>query len=188
MYYSRFCITLFLCKTLPSKHLNVVSTLPFCYCDIVTWGNVKTTFKQRCVFQCWHLQCRTTSNQHLHFIVDMNNVRQSRNNVFVFNFEFHSVGKRQNNVVKMTTSKRNNNKNYFKYNTRDSKFLLLFHNFLYFTPHVKRNMSKSTCKDEKIFKRSWKTLHFKNLIKPLHFVKCQLVFNFTVRLVKVHND
>ena len=39
----------------------------------------------------------------------MNNVRQRRNNVVIFNVEFYNVGKRQNNVVKMTTSKKNNN-------------------------------------------------------------------------------
>ena len=40
----------------------------------------------------------------------MNNVRQRRNNVVIFNVEFYNVGKRQNNVVKMTTSKKNKKK------------------------------------------------------------------------------
>ena len=37
----------------------------------------------------------------------MNNVRQRRNNVVIFDVEFHNVGKRRNNVVKMTSSKEN---------------------------------------------------------------------------------
>ena len=115
MYFSRFCINFFQCKTLPSKHFNFVSTLSFCYCNVATWDNVKTMCNQSCVFQCWNLQCRTTSNQPLYFNVDMNNVRQSRNSVFIFNFEFHSVGKRQKNVVKMTLSKKNSNKYGYKY-------------------------------------------------------------------------
>ena len=28
-----------------------------------TWDNVKSTLKQRCVFQSWNLRLRTTSNQ-----------------------------------------------------------------------------------------------------------------------------
>ena len=36
----------------------------------------------------------------------MSNVRQHRNNV-IFNVEFYNVGKRRNNAVKMTASKKN---------------------------------------------------------------------------------
>ena len=43
----------------------------------------------------------------MYFNVDMNNVRQRRNNVVIFNVEFYNVGKRRNNVVKMTASKKN---------------------------------------------------------------------------------
>ena len=46
----------------------------------------------------------------MHFNVDMNNVKQRRNNVFIFNVEFYNVGKRRNNVMKMTTSKKNKEK------------------------------------------------------------------------------
>ena len=35
------------------------------------------------------------------------NVRQRRSNVVIFNVEFYNVGKRRNNVVKMTSSKKN---------------------------------------------------------------------------------
>ena len=79
-------------RQLPSKHFNVVSTLSFGWYGVGTWGNVKSTLKQRCVFQRWNLQRRTTLN----------------------------------------------------------KFLLPFHNLLYFAPHVKLNTSKRTCKAEKI--------------------------------------
>ena len=46
----------------------------------------------------------------MYFNVDMNNVRQRRNNVVIFNVEFYNVGKRRNNVVKMTASKENKKK------------------------------------------------------------------------------
>ena len=42
----------------------------------------------------------------MYFNDDMNNFRQRRNNVAIFKVEFYNVGKRQNNVVKMTTSKK----------------------------------------------------------------------------------
>ena len=42
----------------------------------------------------------------MYFNVDMNNVRQRRNNVVIFNVEFYNVGKRRNNVVKVTASKK----------------------------------------------------------------------------------
>ena len=35
-------------------------------------------------------------------------------------------------------------------NTLSSKFLLLFHNLLHFTPNFKKNMLKNTCKDAKL--------------------------------------
>ena len=46
----------------------------------------------------------------MYFNVDMNNFRQCQNNVVVFNVEFYKVGKRRNNVVKMTASKKNKKK------------------------------------------------------------------------------
>ena len=46
----------------------------------------------------------------------------------------------------------------------NSKFYLLFHNLLHFTPHFKRNMSEGNCKAEKVFKRTLKMLHCKKLI------------------------
>ena len=52
--------------------------------------------------------------------VDMNNVRQRRNNVRL-TVDFHNVDERRNNVVKMTISKKTN-KNHFKLNAKNSKF------------------------------------------------------------------
>ena len=43
--------------------------------------------------------------------VDMNNVRQRRNNVRL-NVDFHNVDERRNNVVKMTISKKNQQKSF----------------------------------------------------------------------------
>ena len=70
-----------------------------------------------------------------YFNVDVRNGRQRWNNVVFFNVEFHNVGQRQNNVVKMTISKGTKTKNHFKLNELNSKFLVLFHNLLHFTPN-----------------------------------------------------
>ena len=40
----------------------------------------------------------------VYFNVDMNNVRQLRNNVDILNVEFYNVVKRRNNVVEMAVS------------------------------------------------------------------------------------
>ena len=87
-----------------------------------------------------------------YFNVEVSNVRQRRKITVIFNNEFHSVGQRRNNVVKMTISKKK--KNHLKLNTLNSKFYILFHNLPLFTPHVKRNMLRNTCKATKILKRS----------------------------------
>ena len=47
----------------------------------------------------------------MYFNVDMNNVRQRRNNV-IFHVEFHNTGQRRNNVVKKTISKKNQKKSF----------------------------------------------------------------------------
>ena len=84
-----------------------------------------------------------------YFNDNVSNVRQRRNNVVLFNVEFHNVGQGGNNVVKMTSSKENK-KNNFKLNTLNSKFLLLLHNLLHFTPNFKKNMLNNTCRAAKI--------------------------------------
>ena len=48
-------------------------------------------------------------------------VKQSRNNDVLFSVEFHIIGKRRNNFVKITISK-NTKKDHFKLNTLNSKF------------------------------------------------------------------
>ena len=73
--------------------------------DITTRNNLKLRLKQRCVFLRWNLQRRTTSNQRY-------NVRQRRNNVVIFNVEFHNVRQSRNSVVEMTIFKKNKKKSF----------------------------------------------------------------------------
>ena len=51
----------------------------------------------------WNLQCCTMLN-HVYLNVDLNNVRQRRNNI-IFNVDLHSVEPHQSNVVNMTIKK-----------------------------------------------------------------------------------
>ena len=53
----------------------------------------------------------------------MNNVRQQRNNVFFFNVQFYNAGKRRNNVVKMTISKKDEKNNIFQIEYTEFKVL-----------------------------------------------------------------
>ena len=46
----------------------------------------------------------------MYFNFGIYNVEQRWNNVVIFNVEFQKVGKRRNNVVKMTISRKNENK------------------------------------------------------------------------------
>ena len=105
-------------------------------------------------------------NNVLRFNVDINNVRQRRNNVTIFKVEFHNVVKRPNNVLKMTISKKNKSKIFQIEYTEFKVLTTISQPSLYV-----KNMSKSTCKAEKIFKRSWKILHFKNLKSDSHLPK-----------------
>ena len=79
-------------------------------------------FFQRCVLVDMTPRRGTTKNQRW-------------NNVVFFNVEFHNVGQRRNNVVKITISKGTKTKKHFKLNELNSKFLVLFHNLLHFTPN-----------------------------------------------------
>ena len=72
--------------------------------NVATSNNVKSSLKQNCVFQGWNLQRWTTSNQG--FVVDLNIVKQLRNNVFIFSVHFSNFGQRQNNVVNITICKK----------------------------------------------------------------------------------
>ena len=85
-------------SSFPSKHFNVGSALFLGWYDVATSHNVKSTLKQRfaCQRQRW-----------------TDNVRQRRNNVVMFNVDFHNVGQRRTNVANMTIWK--------KYISLDSK-------------------------------------------------------------------
>ena len=71
--------------------------------DITTRDSLKLRLKQSCAFLRWNLQRRTTSNQRY-------NVRQRRNNVVIFDVEFHNVRQSRNSVVEMTIFKKNKKK------------------------------------------------------------------------------
>ena len=106
-----------------------------------------------------------------YFNVDINNIRQRRNNV-LFNVEFDNVDQRRKNVVIMTICKNlKRAKTYFwawqkkiKLSTLSSKFKLLFQNLVGFIPHFKRNMEKNICKPRKSLYDIAKMLHDKNHI------------------------
>ena len=42
----------------------------------------------------------------MYFKFDINNVKQRRNNIVIFNAEFHNFDQRQNNVAKINNSKK----------------------------------------------------------------------------------
>ena len=46
----------------------------------------------------------------MYFPVDINNVKQRRNNIVIFNAEFHNFDQRQNNVAKINNSKKTKKK------------------------------------------------------------------------------
>ena len=71
----------------PSKHFNVVSTYSFHWKDVGTCDNVKSTLKQRCVFQHGIYNVEKRRINVVYYNVDINNVRQCENNV-IFNVEF----------------------------------------------------------------------------------------------------
>ena len=81
----------------------------------------------------------------------MNNARQRRNNVVIFNIESYNVGKRRNNIVKMTASKKTKT-TLVQIEYLELKVLTTISQSS-LAPHVKRSMSKSTCKTAKVLKR-----------------------------------
>ena len=154
----------------------MVSTLFLGWYDVATSHNVKSTLKQRCVRQRW-----TTSNQRCTF---QRWFEQRRNNVVIFNLDFHNVGQRWNNVVNMKIWKKKKKlsldskvKWYFwaSNNTLDSKCSSFYCPFS--EEYVKEDLQ-----GRKILK-TWNILNYKNY-KPSHFVKYQLVFNLTRRQVQ----
>ena len=67
-------------------------------------------------------------------------------------------------------------KKYFKMNALNSKFLLLFHNLLHFTPHVMKSTLKNTCKAAKI--RIVKDTAFQELDLNCFTLENIRIFNF----------
>ena len=137
---------------LPSKHFNLVSMLPFGWYDVATWDNVKSTLKQRCVFQSWNLQHRTTSHQRCVFQRWYEQRWQCRNNVVIFSVEFHNVGKRQNNVVNMTIFKKNKNKNISNRIHEIQSFNYYFIIFFSLLPMLRRIYRRVLAKSRKFLK------------------------------------
>ena len=82
-------------------------------------ANISTSV-QRCFWVDMTSRRRTTSNQRwnnvvyvdveiynvVFFNVELNNVRQRRNNVVIFNVDFHSVGQRRKDVANMAIWKK----------------------------------------------------------------------------------
>ena len=62
----------------PSKHFNVVSTLPLSWYDVVTLGNAKPMLEKRYIRQRWSLQRWTMLDKRCIYVnVDINNVNIS---------------------------------------------------------------------------------------------------------------
>ena len=119
----------------------------------------------------------------MYFNVDMNNVRQRRNNVVIFNVEFYNVGKRRNNVVKMTSSKKNKKNTRKNSNRKNSNRIPGIQNFSYhFIIFAKLQ------KFLKDYEKYCIATIARTSFKPFHFINYQVVFNFRGRLVQVHND
>ena len=117
----------------------------------------------------------------------MNNVRQRRNNVVIFNVEFHNVGKRRNNVVKMTISKKSKKIISNRIHSIQS-FNYYFIIFFTLLPMLRGICRKVLANTRKFLKVDEKYCIARTYFKPVHFVTYQLVFNFTRGLVEVHND
>ena len=120
--------------------------------------------------------------------VDLKNVRQRRNNIVIFNVDFHNVGQRRNNVVNMTIWKKN-----IKPPVKNKIIFLSFKQYAGLKISVILcPILREICK--RIFAEPWKFLKHriywitKTIFKPSHFVKCQLVFNFTRGQVQAHHD
>ena len=133
---------------------------------------------------------RTMLNQRWNNVVYVNveiyNVQQRWINVIIFNVDFHNVGQRQNNVANMTIWKK------IEPRVKNKIMFLSFKEYaglkiLFFFPHFKRNISKNIRRASKILKTS-NIMNSKTIFKPSHFVKCQLVFNFTGRQVQAHYE
>lgn len=81
--YTWICLRqrLWIFNLLPSKHFDVVSSLFRGWYDVGTLDKAKSTLKQRCVHQHWHLQRWTISKQCCLFQRWLEKRSQYRNNV-----------------------------------------------------------------------------------------------------------
>ena len=132
----------------------------------------------------------TTSNQRWNNVVYLNvgiyNVEQRRINVVLcpfvfFNVEFYNVGQHGNNSVKIAISKKNEKKNHFKLIHWIQSFNCYFMIFFTLLPILRGICWRILAKTQEL--RLWKKTA-RTSFKPLHFVKYQLVFNFTRKLVQ----
>ena len=116
-----------------------------------------TKSNQRCVFQ----RC------------DMSNIRHCRNNVVLFNFEFHNFSQRGNNVLKMTISERNRKKIISDYIHWIRSFYRFFITFFTLHPTLRRLCWMIFAKLQNL--GSWKILHCKNLIQTASLCNISIV-------------
>ena len=149
--------------------------------DVVTSDNVKSTLRQRCVFQCcstYNVEQRRVNA--VYFNVDINNVRQRRNNIVNFNVEF-------NNVVDITICKRLKRAQKYFWASKNEKWswipwsLSLDHYLqilLALFPILKEIWRRVFAKPQKVL---WHcenaVLHTRTIFKSSHFVNCWLAFN-----------
>ena len=91
----RAATTRFLERLDPRKHFNVGSALLLGWYDVAASRNVKSMLKQHCISQRWNLQCSTTLIERY---VELTYVRKRRNNVVIFNVDFHNAGQRRNKI------------------------------------------------------------------------------------------
>ena len=104
------------------------------------------------------------------FKVELNNVRQRRNNIVIFNVNFHNVGQRQNNVANMTIWKKislhSTAKQYFwaSRNILDSKSSSIL--------PILRGICKIIFVEPQKFLKHQIYWIAKIIFKPSHFVKC----------------
>ena len=144
--------------------------LSFGWYDVTTWYNLKSTLKQRCVFQRSILQSRINV---VYFNVDMSNIRHCRNNVVLFSFEFHNFSQRGNNVLKMTISERNRKKIISDYIHWIRSFYRFFITFFTLHPTLRRLCWMIFAKLQNL--GSWKILHCKNLIQTASLCNISIV-------------
>ena len=112
--------------------------------------------------------------------VEIYNIEQCQNNVVIFVVDFHNVGQRRKNVVTITISK--------KILSLESKTKIIFLSFkeqaalkIFILFPILRGICKRIFAEPQKFLKHRIYRITKTMFKPSHFVKCQLVFNFTMK-------